>query len=1098
MLGLSKVNDNWVPLQVKVFSRWVSSQLKNSKDVEVKDIQKDLSNGVALVELATELTHKPPTRGWVGKPKLKVEMVQNCELALDMFEKDGVNFVGISGKDISDNNQKLILGLIWTLILHYSVDQSVGNIIEPIGKSNKQNSSDKKLNKQSKTNSKETLMSWANHRVENYPNVHNFEPFDLSLCALLDSYFPQKINYYSLNPEDTEHNCALATKVMKEAGIPIYIYPEDLSKNNNTVDYKTLLTQLSSVKVTLDNVKQQEKVSTIIEKEDSIDDSDDGNDNIIEKTIENQREIEDKAHEIDQLSNEIDDAQNEIQSLISARVKAENQLSDLAKSYSDLKNYYKKERDARIRAENELKLQIKVNEKINNEKELILISFSNLESERDCEKSTRIQAEEEAESLKRANKNQENEIKSLSSKLEQSKTDVQILSKRLTELSSQMQHTSMNTASYENKNLQLQLNMLTTDLIHLENDFEYEKKAKKEFKSEIQRLRYAYDMIQNEKEFEAEARQEAELEVEQLQKKLEEIQKRSKETIKSYSQVIKNTLSKLHNEKELRKELEVKNDILEGALSNTIGDLYEAGQETREDERKISQLELEVERLSNELENVEDYIEIQKEEKDNLCSNLISCVSKNALLKNDIENEKEKKIHYKSEVQRLRYALQIAQTENDFEIEMNQEAEYEVEQLKKENKKQQKEFREAQKRSNETIKTYSKVIQRQLVEQHNEKEALQEEALKNELLQSALLQTVNDLAEADEAGSQIPELESEVERLSRELDNLETLYETQHEEKNIAQQNVDLLIRERFNLQSQLKEAEYEVERLSYALETIQNYDDSNMSALEEAKLEISDTYTALAATKYQVKKLEAAYEQAVEKIKILTKALSESQKQVVAEFDARKIAEEDAAGLSKQVNELISIIEEQRSGEEEANEVLNEPEDNYNAIGQEENATFVGLPIEGDNFEFSGKLFALTMNIDNHPYALTLMNNTEHFINEGGMKLDLAIPNIRDDVRQQFTFGNDDWNTVIDSFAQKGMVWDVANADNWNPPDGTPFYLFPFHGRHNQHFVYKDGMIYAKQNGQVVTYVGGDIPFVMAEPSESLIEKQTFHIELL
>ena len=54
-----------VPLQVKVYSRWVADQLaKGNADVQVNDIFKNLPNGVFLVELSTALTGKDPKREW--------------------------------------------------------------------------------------------------------------------------------------------------------------------------------------------------------------------------------------------------------------------------------------------------------------------------------------------------------------------------------------------------------------------------------------------------------------------------------------------------------------------------------------------------------------------------------------------------------------------------------------------------------------------------------------------------------------------------------------------------------------------------------------------------------------------------------------------------------------------------------------------------------------------------------------------------------------------------------------------------------------------------------------------------------------------------
>lgn len=172
--------------------------------------------------------------------------------------------------------------------------------------------------------------------------------------------------------------------------------------------------------------------------------------------------------------------------------------------------------------------------------------------------------------------------------------------------------------------------------------------------------------------------------------------------------------------------------------------------------------------------------------------------------------------------------------------------------------------------------------------------------------------------------------------------------------------------------------------------------------------------------------------------------------------------------------------------------------------------------PLEGNNNEFTGRKFGLTMTLHGSNYnngnkveetefhdgppttfAVTLVKDAGAFLNPAGLKLDLTAPNIDQDVFQQFTFGQTSWDTVIDSFVRQGMVWDVANAEELNPCEGTPFYLFPFHGRHNQHFVLRDGMIYSKQNGHVVTYVGGDCPFVMMKPNDLRKERQTFHIQL-
>ncbi|KAK8884628.1 actinin alpha 2 [Tritrichomonas musculus] len=136
-------------------------------------------------------------------------MVTNNDMAIDMFTRDGVQFVGISGKDIHDSKEKLVLGLVWTLILRYSIGQSIDT-------DSKVNSTSAVSSSASSKNNKDALMQWAIERTENYPNINDFKPYDLSMCALLDSYVPDKINFYSLNAQDTQHNAELATKVMKD------------------------------------------------------------------------------------------------------------------------------------------------------------------------------------------------------------------------------------------------------------------------------------------------------------------------------------------------------------------------------------------------------------------------------------------------------------------------------------------------------------------------------------------------------------------------------------------------------------------------------------------------------------------------------------------------------------------------------------------------------------------------------------------------------------------------------------------------------------------------------------------------------------------
>lgn len=247
-----QLSKEWIPIQIKTFTRWIRNQLNEKTNIEINDISKDLRDGVALIELAQKLTNRNLPCNWKKTPKRNIEMVENCNLAIEMFKKDGVHIIGISGKDINDNNEKLILGLIWSLILHYSIKQAV------ISDDIKSDQMRMGMKDHSEKTTDDLLISWAVDRTSSYPNISDFYPYCLSMCALLDSYFPDKINYYSLDPNDVKGNARLATKVMRELAIPIYVDLEDFGSRNRT-DEKAFLIQLSYAKVAIEGLLQGQK-----------------------------------------------------------------------------------------------------------------------------------------------------------------------------------------------------------------------------------------------------------------------------------------------------------------------------------------------------------------------------------------------------------------------------------------------------------------------------------------------------------------------------------------------------------------------------------------------------------------------------------------------------------------------------------------------------------------------------------------------------------------------------------------------------------------------------------------------------------------------
>lgn len=85
---------------------------------QMQDLFQDLRDGQNLIILLEMLSGQnlPRERG-----RMRVHQLQNIQIALNYIKFRKVKLVNIRPEDIVDGNQKLTLGLIWTIILHFQV-----------------------------------------------------------------------------------------------------------------------------------------------------------------------------------------------------------------------------------------------------------------------------------------------------------------------------------------------------------------------------------------------------------------------------------------------------------------------------------------------------------------------------------------------------------------------------------------------------------------------------------------------------------------------------------------------------------------------------------------------------------------------------------------------------------------------------------------------------------------------------------------------------------------------------------------------------------------------------------------------------------------
>uniref|UniRef100_A0A146L9P2 Alpha-actinin, sarcomeric n=1 Tax=Lygus hesperus TaxID=30085 RepID=A0A146L9P2_LYGHE len=215
----------WEKQQKKTFTAWCNSHLRKA-GTSIDNIEEDFRNGLKLMlllEVISGETLPKPDRG-----KMRFHKIANVNKALDFIASKGVKLVSIGAEEIVDGNLKMTLGMIWTIILRFAIqDISVEEMT-----------------------AKEGLLLWCQRKTAPYKNV-NVQNFHLSFkdglafCALIHRHRPDLIDYNKLSKDNPLQNLNTAFDVAeKYLDIPRMLDPEDLI-NTPKPDERAIMTYVS-------------------------------------------------------------------------------------------------------------------------------------------------------------------------------------------------------------------------------------------------------------------------------------------------------------------------------------------------------------------------------------------------------------------------------------------------------------------------------------------------------------------------------------------------------------------------------------------------------------------------------------------------------------------------------------------------------------------------------------------------------------------------------------------------------------------------------------------------------------------------------------
>uniref|UniRef100_A0A452EUB7 Filamin B n=1 Tax=Capra hircus TaxID=9925 RepID=A0A452EUB7_CAPHI len=222
----------WKKIQQNTFTRWCNEHLK-CVNKRIGNLQTDLSDGLRLIALLEVLSQKHMYRKYHQRPTFRQMQLENVSVALEFLDRESIKLVSIDSKAIVDGNLKLILGLVWTLILHYSISMPVW-----------EDEGDDDAKKQTP---KQRLLGWIQNKIPYLP-ITNFNQNwqdGKALGALVDSCAPGLCpDWESWDPRKPVDN---AREAMQQAddwlGVPQVITPEEIIHPD--VDEHSVMTYLS-------------------------------------------------------------------------------------------------------------------------------------------------------------------------------------------------------------------------------------------------------------------------------------------------------------------------------------------------------------------------------------------------------------------------------------------------------------------------------------------------------------------------------------------------------------------------------------------------------------------------------------------------------------------------------------------------------------------------------------------------------------------------------------------------------------------------------------------------------------------------------------
>ncbi|XP_034623710.1 nesprin-2 isoform X2 [Trachemys scripta elegans] len=231
-------------IQKKTFTSWINSQLaKHTPPSVISDLYTDVKEGRVLLDLLEVLSGQQLSR---EKGCNTFQCRSNIENALKFLKNKSIKLINIHVADIIEGKPSIVLGLIWTIILHFHIEE----LAWTLGSSYNQPSLDcssvvdssvspqarkrGKVKKRWKMSAKKALLLWVKEQCSMHGSIKvaDFKSSwrnGLAFLAIIQALRPDLVDMDRAKGRANKENLKEAFKIAEhELNIPRLLEPEDV------------------------------------------------------------------------------------------------------------------------------------------------------------------------------------------------------------------------------------------------------------------------------------------------------------------------------------------------------------------------------------------------------------------------------------------------------------------------------------------------------------------------------------------------------------------------------------------------------------------------------------------------------------------------------------------------------------------------------------------------------------------------------------------------------------------------------------------------------------------------------------------------------